>query len=216
MTLTPQAIRVLGALVEKEIVTPDTYPLSMNALVNAANQRSSREPVTDYTEDEVRTALSELEAQGLVASARDAIRVAKFENRMRTVFALRRDDTALLCLLLLRGAQTPGELRSRSDRMYTFEDLGQVQSTLERLASREQPLVAVLPRVPGSREQRWTHLLGDPTPMAHEAMPERQRGQGSPGELEDLRAMVLSLEQRLKAIEEQLQQLGPVRSGETA
>ncbi len=189
------------------MVTPDIYPLSINALVNAANQRSSREPVTDLTEEQVREALDVLEANQLVAPARDGGRVVKYEHRIRTVLTLRRDETAVMCLLLLRGPQTPGELRSRSDRMYQFEDLAQLQSTLERLAAREQPLVAVLPRLPGSREARWTHLLGDPA--------ERPSTQSfaataaDPTELEALRATVVSLETRIAALEVRLQALEP-------
>ena len=128
-------VRVLGALMEKEIVTPETYPLSLNALLAACNQRSSRDPVMELTEEEVRQALHGLEDLGLTAVVRDS-RVAKYEHRARTVLNLRRDETAVLCLLLLRGPQTPGELRARADRLYSFDDLEAVQSTLERLAAR--------------------------------------------------------------------------------
>ncbi len=207
MVLSPRSLRVLGSLIEKEIVTPDAYPLSLNALIAASNQRSSREPVTDYTEDDVRTALRELESHELVTTARDAIRVAKFEHRIRTVLTLRRDETALLCLLMLRGPQTPGELRSRSDRMYSFEDLAQVQSALERLAAREQPLVAALPRAPGSREQRWAHLLGGAPPIQPEGSPSLHTHDVSSAGIDELRASVMRLEQRLEAVEEQLRKL---------
>jgi uncharacterized protein YceH (UPF0502 family) len=167
MTLDPIQLRVLGSLIEKEIATPENYPLSLNTLVNACNQRSSRDPVLELTEDEVRQALHSLEELGLTTPNRDS-RVPKYEHRSRTVFNLRRDETAVLCLLMLRGPQTPGELRSRADRLFTFDDLAAVQSTLERLASRDAandpagtgPLTAVLPRQPGSREARYTHLLG--------------------------------------------------------
>jgi uncharacterized protein len=173
MHLDPIQLRVLGALIEKEITTPENYPLSLNALVNACNQRSSRDPVLDLTEEEVRQALHSLEDQALVTPVRDA-RVPKYEHRARTVLNLRRDETAILCLLLLRGPQTPGELRSRADRLYPFDDLGAVISTLERLATRSTtpdpasteaatgPLTTILPRQPGSREARYAHLLGDP------------------------------------------------------
>ncbi len=170
MHLDPIQLRVLGSLIEKEITTPENYPLSLNALINACNQRSSRDPVLDLTEEEVRQALHTLEDLALVTPVRDA-RVPKYEHRIRTVLNLRRDETAVLCLLLLRGPQTPGELRSRADRLYTFDDLGAVQSTLERLAARPTadeatneagPLTTVLPRQPGSREARYAHLLGDP------------------------------------------------------
>jgi uncharacterized protein YceH (UPF0502 family) len=204
MILAFEPLRVLGSLMEKEMVTPDLYPLSLNALVNAANQRSSREPVTDLTEDQVRDALDVLEANQLIAPARDGGRVLKYEHRIRTVLNLRRDETAVLCLLLLRGPQTPGELRSRSDRMYQFEDLAQLQSTLERLAAREQPLVAVLPRLPGSREARWTHLLGDPADRPATAT---QAVSSAQPEVEVLRATVASLEARVAALETRLQAL---------
>jgi uncharacterized protein YceH (UPF0502 family) len=170
MRLDPIQIRVLGSLIEKEITTPENYPLSLNALVNACNQRSSRDPVLDLTEEEVRQALHSLEDLALVTPVRDA-RVPKYEHRIRTVLNLRRDETAVLCLLMLRGPQTPGELRSRADRLYTFDELSAVLSTLERLATRPVPdaasnetgpLTAVLPRQPGSREARYAHLLGDP------------------------------------------------------
>jgi uncharacterized protein YceH (UPF0502 family) len=171
MHLSPQQLRVLGSLIEKEITTPENYPLSLNALLNACNQRSSRDPVLDLTEEDVRQALHSLEDLALVASVRDA-RVPKYEHRARTVLNLRRDETAVLCLLMLRGPQTPGELRSRADRLYTFDDLAAVQSTLERLAARTTadeagnqatgPLTTILPRQPGSREARYTHLLGAP------------------------------------------------------
>lgn len=169
--LDPVQIRVLGALIEKEIATPENYPLSLNALINACNQRSSRDPVLTLTEDEVRQALHALEGSGLVMPVHDS-RVTKYEHRLRTVLNLRRDETAVLCLLMLRGPQTPGELRGRADRFYNFDDIAAVGSTLERLASRPQvgegaeapnaagPLVAVLARQPGSRESRYMHLLG--------------------------------------------------------
>ena len=164
MTLTPVETRVLGSLIEKEIVTPENYPLSLNALVNACNQKSSRDPVLELTEDEVRQALHSLEDLSLTSTVHDS-RVPKYENRIRTVLNLRRDETAVLCLLMLRGPQTPGELRGRSERLHTFDDIAAVQSTLDRLGSRDAatestgPLTAILPRQPGSREARYTHLL---------------------------------------------------------
>src|SRR5580698_6190473 len=115
MQLDGNSLRVLGALMEKEMTTPDAYPLTVNALIAASNQRSSRDPVMDLTEDDVRDALGTLEVESLVVQARDMGRVPKYEHRIRTVLDLRRDETAVMCLLLLRGAQTPGELRSRSD-----------------------------------------------------------------------------------------------------
>jgi uncharacterized protein len=176
MTLDPIQLRVLGALVEKEITTPENYPLSLNSLISACNQRSSRDPVLDLSEDEVRQAVHSLEDVEIVSPVRDS-RVPKYEHRIRTVLNLRRDETAILCLLLLRGPQTPGELRGRADRMYSFEDIASVQSTLERMANRSSTepdgtsattgaLVVQLARQPGSRESRYAHLLGGPIAAA--------------------------------------------------
>ena len=172
MKLDMASVRVLGALMEKEMTTPDLYPLSINALLAAANQRSSRDPVMDLAEPDIRSALDVLEANGLVAQAREGGRVARYEHRIRTVLNLRRDETAILCLLLLRGAQTPGELRSRADRMFAFDDLAAVQAGLDRLGSREEPVVAALARAPGSREIRFTHLLGDTRPCRRQIWPQ--------------------------------------------
>ena len=202
MTLGFDDLRVLGSLMEKEMVTPDIYPLSLNALIAACNQRSSREPVTDLSDEQVRGALDALEEQNLVVPARDGGRVPKYEHRVRTVLSLRRDETAVLCLLLLRGPQTPGELRSRADRMFPFDDLAQVSSTLERLAAREEPLVSALARVPGSREVRWSHLLGDTT--AVQAAASAPLSPDSPAELTSLRRAVAELEARVQALEQRL------------
>src|SRR6201991_2459126 len=138
LSLNAAEVRALGALIEKGITTPELYPLSLNALVNACNQRSSRDPVLDLTDDEVRQALHSLEDLDLITTAHDS-RVPKYEHRIRTVLNLRRDETAVLCVLMLRGPQTPGELRGRTERLYAFEDTASVQSTLDRLASREVP-----------------------------------------------------------------------------
>ena len=226
MTLDPIQLRVLGALIEKEIATPENYPLSLNALVNACNQRSSRDPVLNLTEDEVRQAIHSLEELQLTAPVRDS-RVPKYEHRIRTVLNLRRDETAVLCLLMLRGPQTPGELRSRADRLYTFDDIGAVTSTLERLASRPQPaddtptpdttgpLVIMLSRQPGSRESRYMHLLGGPVAVSvppsswsqplpdtgHTASSSRELLASLQEEVTALRSTVAGLELRIAQLE---------------
>ena len=152
--------RVLGSLVEKELTTPDYYPLSLNALVNACNQKSNRDPAMNLNEDAVRQALRSLEKEGLAGPA-DGMdnRVTKFEHRLQEAFNFDRREIAILCELLIRGPQTPGELRSRAERMYQFDDLDQVQSTLQRLAQREPPVVKILPRQPGTKEARYAQLL---------------------------------------------------------
>lgn len=152
--------RVLGSLIEKELTTPAYYPLSLNALVNACNQKSNRDPFMNVDEDAVREALRSLNKKELAGPADDMVgRVTKYEHRLQEAFNFTRHETAILCELLLRGPQTPGELRSRADRMHKFDDLGIVQSTLQRLMKREPPLVKLLPRQPGTKEARYAHLL---------------------------------------------------------
>ncbi|MFY9911904.1 MAG: YceH family protein [Candidatus Sulfotelmatobacter sp.] len=159
--------RVLGSLVEKDITTPDYYPLSLNALVNACNQKNNRDPVMALDEDSVRSALESLQAKRLAGPARGAdSRVTKYEHRLQEVFNFDRRETAILCVLLLRGAQTPGELRGRSERMYRFEALDDVLAALERLSQRQPPLVAMMPRQPGTKESRYMHLLSDADVLA--------------------------------------------------
>jgi len=152
--------RVLGSLIEKEITTPEYYPLSLNALLNACNQKSNREPVTNLGEAAVRQALHSLDGQSLVrsVSASDS-RVTKYEHRLQEAFNFYRHEIAILCVLLLRGPQTPGELRTRAERMHPFDDLNAVQSSLQHLMKREPPLVKVRPRQPGTKESRYAHLL---------------------------------------------------------
>jgi uncharacterized protein YceH (UPF0502 family) len=218
MTLDPIQIRVLGALIEKEIATPENYPLSLNALVNACNQRSSRDPVMELTEEEVRQALHSLEDMGLTAVVRDS-RVAKYEHRVRTVLNLRRDETAVLCLLFLRGPQTPGELRARADRLYSFDGIEGVESTLARLtsaageeASTMRPLAVVLPRQPGSREARYAHLLGGAVEAALREPSSERRGSDSgiatePVADTGLAARVSELEAEVAALREAVERI---------
>jgi len=153
-------VRVLGALIEKDATTPDYYPLSLNALVNACNQKSNRDPVMTLDEGAVRDALEGLHARGLAGPAGGAdSRVTKYEHRVYDVLKLGRREVAVLCELLVRGAQTPGELRGRAERVHPFESIEDVHSTLQRLIQREPPLVAMLPRQPGTKESRYAHLM---------------------------------------------------------
>ena len=160
IVLTSAEARVLGALIEKEVTTPDYYPMSMNALINACNQRSNREPVTDLDEDAVRQALHGLEDLRLAGRARGADgRVSKYEHWLGEFFNFSRAETALICVLLLRGPQTPGELRGRTERLHRFDEITDVLAGLQKLMDREPSLVAVLPRQPGTKESRYAHLL---------------------------------------------------------
>jgi uncharacterized protein len=160
IVLNPAEARVLGSLVEKDITTPDYYPLSLNALINACNQKNNREPVTNFDEETVRLALRNLSDKGLagIASGADS-RVTKYEHRLQEALNLTRPETAILCVLLLRGPQTPGELRGRTERMHRFEHLDEVLSALQQMMRREPPLAKALGRRPGTKEIRYAHLL---------------------------------------------------------
>jgi uncharacterized protein len=172
IVLNPAEARVLGALVEKDITTPDYYPLSLNALINACNQKNNREPVTNFDEETVRLALRNLSDKRLAGPASGADgRVTKYEHRMQEVFNFTRQETALICVLLLRGPQTPGELRGRAERMYQFEQLDDVLSGLQQLMRREPPLAKALGRRPGTKEIRYAHLLSGDV-EAWEPLPE--------------------------------------------
>ncbi|MBM3726826.1 MAG: DUF480 domain-containing protein [Acidobacteria bacterium] len=168
--LTEAEARVLGCLIEKDLATPEYYPLSLNALVNACNQKSNRDPVVAYGEDEVALALDGLRNGPRLASriTGQDMRVPKFAHRVTEVWNLTRPETALLATLLLRGAQTVGELRGRTDRMYTFDDTETVERCLERLEQREPgAMVRKLPRLPGQKDSRYAHTLrGEPAAEA--------------------------------------------------
>jgi uncharacterized protein len=174
LVLSEVEARVLGALLEKEITTPDYYPLSLNALVNACNQKSNRDPVMNLEEDSVRSALRALHENSLARSVSAAdSRVTKYEHRLQEAFNFDRREAAIFCELLLRGPQTPGALRSRAERMHHFDDLSEVQSALQRLMNRQPPLVKVLAKQPGTKESRYLQLLsGDVEPANSSAVHE--------------------------------------------
>jgi uncharacterized protein YceH (UPF0502 family) len=156
--------RVLGALIAKDITTPDYYPLSLNAVVNACNQKNNRDPVMTLDEAAARDALDGLHNKNLAGPVSGAdSRVTKYEHRLQEMFNFTRGETAILGVLLLRGPQTPGELRARAERMHGFADLIEVQSSLQRLMERDPPLARVLPRQPGTKESRYMHLLSGDT-----------------------------------------------------
>jgi hypothetical protein len=187
--------RALGSLMEKEIATPDYYPLSLNALVNACNQRSNREPVMTLGEGEVETALEGLRTKGLAlrVTGGDA-RVPKHAQRFTEKLNLGRRESALLCVLLLRGPQTVGELRGRSERLYQFEDLSQVEATLERLA--EGAMALKLPRQAGTKEPRYAQLLtGEPEALAEAPSP-AERGPSDRDRLTALESEVADLKRQ--------------------
>ena len=179
MDLSPEEIRVLGCLVEKQLTTPQQYPLSLNALTLACNQSSNRDPVVDWDESRVEAAITSAKTRGLAgfvhpSHGRSALR---FRHALDDVLGLEARPLALLAVLLLRGPQTPGELRGRTERMVRFADLHEVQAELEALAQRTEPLVARLARGPGLKEDRYAQLLGgaagrlDPATAAPPAAP---------------------------------------------
>jgi uncharacterized protein YceH (UPF0502 family) len=214
LLLTFAQTRVLGALIEKEVATPDYYPLSLNALINACNQRSNREPVTDLDEEAVRQALHGLEDLRLAGRARGSDgRVTKYEHWLGEVFNFSRAETALVCVLLLRGPQTPGELRGRTERLHRFEEIGDVLAGLQKLMEREPALAAVLPRQPGMKEARYAHLLSgavEALPIAAETGLIRREGGEDAGHAEriaQLEATVAELKQETAALRQKIDDL---------
>ncbi len=207
-------VRVLGALIEKDIATPDYYPLSLNALVNACNQKNNRDPVMNLDEPSVREALHGLQEKRLAGPAGGAeSRVTKYEHRVQEVFNFTRAETAVMCVLLLRGPQTPGELRGRTERMYRFEELQDVQSTLQRLVERQPPLVKMLPRQPGTKESRYAHLLagdvegwtapaGPPAPATASADDRVGRLES---EIDEMRREIAELKQQMENFRKQFE-----------
>jgi uncharacterized protein YceH (UPF0502 family) len=213
LQLSEIAARVLGALVEKEITTPEYYPLSLNALVNACNQKSNREPVMNLDEDAVTAALRSLSVLELAGAAdTNDSRVRKYEHRLGEAYNFTRPEIAVLCVLLLRGAQTPGELRGRGERLHHFEELSDVQAALQKLMAREPALVKVLARQPGTKESRYMHLMsGDMEVAPVEDAREHVRGSSAAESLdreriEQLEAEVAALKNEIAELRQQFAQ----------
>jgi len=209
-------VRMLGALLEKDITTPEYYPLSLNALINACNQKSNRDPVMALDEGAVRSALESLNEKNLAGQATSAdSRVPKYIHHLQEVFNFDRRESAVLCVLLLRGPQTPGELRGRTERMYKFDDLSAVESALHRLMEREPPLVMKLARQPGTKESRYAHLLAgemeewsapaESPLIATAGLQDEGRISRLETELESLRKEVADLREELKDFRKQFE-----------
>ena len=205
LNLTGVEARVLGALIEKDITTPDYYPLSLNALVNACNQKNNRDPVMNVDEDAVRQSLASLQEKRLAGPAGGAdSRVTKYEHRLQEAFNFDRREIAVVCVLLLRGPQTPGELRGRTERMYRFETLEDVQSALQKLMDRQPPLARVLPRQPGTKESRYMHLFsGDVAPEYTPVV--TNLGTGSAGD--HVAERISSLETQIASLKNEIAEL---------
>ncbi len=198
--LTAMQVRVLGALMEKKETTPEQYPLTLNALRNACNQKTARNPVVAFTEGQVGHTVRELEGLGLVREAWGA-RVAKYEHQAGKVLGLQSKGLALLCALMLRGPQTLGELRTNTQRLWEFDDLDDVNYTLQRLSEQDPPLVVCLPRMPGQKEARYAQLLSgepDPAEFAVSAPPPPTRWD------DGLEIRVAALEAQVAALREQI------------
>lgn len=198
--LSPNEARVLGVLIEKSFTTPDQYPLSLNAITTGCNQLTGREPVMQLDESEVSEAISQLLVRGLVGRYEGA-RVVKYEHRIRLRHSLPPAEQAIMALLMLRGPQTAGELRSRSERMHRFDDIPTVQAALEHLGEKYPPMVLALPRAPGTKETRYAHLMCGEVDVAS-AM-----AAATPSAPGGLAARVETLEAEVAALRAELHQL---------
>ena len=207
-TLTPLEARVLGVLVEKQHTVPDTYPLSLNALVAGCNQKTARDPVINATDAEVLTAVDGLKSLSLVFEGSGS-RVVKFEHNLPRVFNVPAASAALLTVLMLRGPQTSAELRLNCERLHRFADISSVEGFLDEMAAKEPPRVLKLPRAPGAREPRWVHLLcGEPDPSSMAAASAQTGEVGvSAGEIAALKAEQTRLADELAALRALVQRL---------
>jgi len=218
--LTASQARVLGVLMEKEVTTPEYYQLSLNALINGCNQRSNREPVMELDEEKVRMALHRLDDLKLAGRARSADgRVPKYEHWLGEAFNFSRAEAALICVLLLRGPQTPGELRGRAERMYSFDELTDVIAALQKLMERTPPLAAVLPRQPGTKESRYMHLLAggveslaaafvtEPAVAHRQIQPGAEQNERHEERIAQLEAAVAELQQEVAALRQKIDDL---------
>ena len=203
--LTETEARIVGSLIEKQLTTPEYYPLTLNALIAACNQKTNREPVTNYDEQAVSRALDDLRDKNIVyVFYGSTSRVPKYKHILPDVLHLEPSETAVLCVLMLRGPQTIGELRERTGRLYDFRDLNDVNETLEGLIKREEPLITRLERAPGQKEARFAHLLcGEVTSYTP---PERaSRGAANDERIEKLEQEIESLKNDLSSIRQEFE-----------
>lgn len=192
-------LRVLGALIEKSKTTPDYYPMTLNALTAACNQKTSRHPVTDYDEETVVMALNSLKGQSLIATAvGGGSRVVKYKHNFTTVYDMEASELAILCLLMLRGSQTPGELNTNSGRLYEFRSLDEVHSVLNKLMNPDMPYVKELVKRPGQKEARFAHLLGGEISSEDDELPQEPARK----HVSELETRVIQLENEVAELKE--------------
>lgn len=190
-------LRVLGSLIEKSRATPDYYPMTVNAITLACNQKTSRKPVVNYDDETVMEALNTLRRRGLVSTATGgSSRAVKYKHNFAIVYPLIPAELAIMCLLMLRGPQTPGEINTNAGRLYEFESIEEVQEMLEKLAGGETPFVLQLPKRPGQKEARYTHLLAGEPEISEDDDDEQPAGRPASG-----------LETRLAKVEQELAEL---------
>jgi uncharacterized protein len=199
-TLDATEIRVLGSLMEKQLATPEYYPLTLNALVAACNQKSNREPVMELSDQDISRALDRLQDEKLVWKVMGG-RATRYDHNLDSVWHLKRAEKALMTLLFLRGPQTAGELRGRSDRLETFDSVAQAEEMLREMAAHSEPLVRQLPKRPGQKEERWAHTVGG------EAVEEAPPASPAVSTSEPLSARVARLEERIASLEVVLSEL---------
>ena len=205
-TLDPNEIRILGSLMEKQLSTPEYYPLTLNALIAAANQKSNREPVMELNESDVQRALDRLQDEKLVWRVMGG-RAVRFDHNLDKVWHLKAAEKAIMTLLFLRGPQTPGELRGRSDRLHKFESVNEVEDTLRDMAAHSEPLVTELPRRPGQKETRWGHKVGGTIVEDEPGLGPRASGLGFSESGEPMSARVSRLESQVEQLSAQLRAL---------
>jgi uncharacterized protein YceH (UPF0502 family) len=205
--LDDQEIRVLGALMEKARTTPEYYPMTVNGLTAACNQKTSRRPVVQYDEQTVILTLDKLKKKGLIATATGGTsRTVKYKHNFALVYQMMPQELAVICMLLLRGAQTPGELNTNSGRLYEFDSLDEVQAVLEKLSGTETPFVKQLPRQAGQKEARYIHLLGVYNELADDVVPAHYSSNKN-AQQDHLEERVTILEQELASLKEAFDKL---------
>ncbi|NCD71391.1 YceH family protein [Mucilaginibacter agri] len=202
--LNNEEIRVLGSLMEKSRTTPDYYPMTLNALVAACNQKSARKPVVEYDDNTVITALDTLKRKGLISTATGgSSRAIKYKHNFAIVFPVIPSEVAVICLILLRGPQTPGEINTNSGRLYEFESLDDVQEALEKLSSGDLPYLTQLPKRPGQKEQRYMHLFGESLDFSEDGEIDVSTKPSVAG----LEIRISELEEKLAAMQEKVDKL---------